>query len=64
MKLFLRHGDAQDMPDKKGRTAFMWAAAKGSDEVIKAMYSHGSDLHWADKDGNTGLNIAFFFYLL
>ncbi len=42
------------MPDMDGRTAFMWAAGKGANKVLKMFIKHGVDMHNADKNGGTG----------
>ena len=33
-----------DQPDLCGRTALMWAAARGACDMVRAMCRHGSDL--------------------
>ncbi|KAG8010086.1 Inversin, partial [Nibea albiflora] len=45
-----------DEPDLEGRTAFMWAAGKGSDDVIRTMLALTPhiDINMADKYGGTG----------
>ena len=54
--VFLSHPSVKDEPDLEGRTAFMWAAGKGSDDVIRTMLSFTShmDINMADKYGGTG----------
>lgn len=46
----------KDEPDLEGRTAFMWAAGKGSDDVIRTMLglTPHIDINMADKYGGTG----------
>lgn len=54
--VFLKHHTVRDEPDLEGRTAFMWAAGKGSDDVIRIMLDlkHDLDIHMTDKYGGTG----------
>lgn len=54
--VFLKHPSVRDEPDLEGRTAFMWAAGKGSDDVIKVMLElkRDLDINMADKYGGTG----------
>ncbi|XP_062841390.1 inversin [Trichomycterus rosablanca] len=58
--VFLKHPSVRDEPDLEGRTAFMWAAGKGSDDVIKIMLElkHDLDINMADKYGGTALHAA------
>ncbi|XP_072548324.1 inversin [Salminus brasiliensis] len=58
--VFLKHPSVRDEPDLEGRTAFMWAAGKGSDDVIKTMLELKEDLdiNMADKYGGTALHAA------
>lgn len=46
----------RDEPDLEGRSAFMWAAGKGSDNVIGTMLDlkPDIDINMADKYGGTG----------
>ena len=44
----------RDEPDIEGRTAFMWAAGKGADEVVKMFIKYGVEMHQTDKNGGTG----------
>ncbi len=55
--MFLKHPSVRDEPDLEGRTAFMWAAGKGSDDVIKIMLDLKKDLdiNMTDKYGGTGV---------
>lgn len=55
--MFLKHHSVRDEPDLEGRTAFMWAAGKGSDDVIKIMLDLKKDLdiNMTDKYGGTGV---------
>lgn len=48
----------KDDSDLEGRTSFMWAAGKGSDDVLRTMLSSKSDIdiNMADKYGGTGKN--------
>ncbi|KAK3756744.1 hypothetical protein RRG08_018466 [Elysia crispata] len=52
----LRH--LTDEPDLEGRTAFMWAAGTGADDVIRASLSAGVDIQQEDKTGGTALHAA------
>lgn len=54
--MFLSHPSVKDEPDLEGRTAFMWAAGKGSDDVIRTMLTLAPhiDTNMADKYGGTG----------
>ncbi|XP_053743091.1 inversin isoform X2 [Synchiropus splendidus] len=58
--MFLSHPSVKDEPDLEGRTAFMWAAGKGSDDVIKTMLTltPNIDINMADKYGGTALHAA------
>ncbi|KAM4581149.1 inversin isoform 1-T3 [Odontesthes bonariensis] len=58
--VFLSHPSVKDEPDLEGRTAFMWAAGKGSDDVIRTMLSliPNIDINMADKYGGTALHAA------
>ncbi|XP_075868643.1 inversin isoform X2 [Nelusetta ayraudi] len=58
--VFLSHPTVKDEPDLEGRTAFMWAAGKGSDDVIRTMLALTPhiDINMADKYGGTALHAA------
>ncbi|XP_054637873.1 inversin isoform X2 [Dunckerocampus dactyliophorus] len=58
--VFLSHPSVKDEPDLEGRTAFMWAAGKGSDDVIRTMLdlTPHIDINMADKYGGTALHAA------
>ncbi|KAM6968064.1 inversin [Aplochiton taeniatus] len=58
--VFLSHPSVKDEPDLEGRTAFMWAAGKGSDDVIRTMLTLAPhiDINMADKYGGTALHAA------
>ncbi|XP_055972965.1 inversin [Sorex fumeus] len=60
VKVFLNHPSVKDDSDLEGRTSFMWAAGKGSDDVLKTMLSLKSDIdiNMADKYGGTALHAA------
>ncbi|XP_030060978.1 inversin [Microcaecilia unicolor] len=60
VKVFLKHPSVKDDSDLEGRTAFMWAAGKGSEDVIRTMLNlkHDFDLNMADKYGGTALHAA------
>ncbi|XP_059165676.1 inversin-like [Physella acuta] len=47
-----------DEPDLEGRTAFMWAAGKGADDVIRVFLEHNVDIHQEDKTGGTALHAS------
>ena len=53
--MFLSHpAGVRDEPDIEGRTALMWAAGKGADDVIRMFIRHKADINQADKNGGTG----------
>ena len=54
-----------DEADVEGRTAFMWAAGKGADNVIAVCIKHNVDIQQVDKNGGTGqlLNLTTCMYL-
>jgi inversin len=54
VEVFLKRREIRDEPDVDGRTAFMWAAGKGADDVIKTWVKYGADIHEVDKNGGTG----------
>ncbi|KAM9310006.1 inversin [Pholidichthys leucotaenia] len=58
--VFLSHPSVKDEPDLEGRTAFMWAAGKGSDDVIRTMLTltPNIDINMSDKYGGTALHAA------
>ncbi|XP_072316772.1 inversin [Eucyclogobius newberryi] len=58
--VFLSHPSVKDEPDLEGRTAFMWAAGKGSNDVISTMLTLTPhlDINMADKYGGTALHAA------
>ncbi|KAK7881071.1 hypothetical protein WMY93_032321 [Mugilogobius chulae] len=58
--VFLSHPSVKDEPDLEGRTAFMWAAGKGSNDVISTMLALTPhlDINMADKYGGTALHAA------
>ncbi|XP_061918873.1 inversin isoform X2 [Entelurus aequoreus] len=58
--VFLSHPSVKDEPDLEGRTAFMWAAGKGSDDVIRTMLALTPhiDINMSDKYGGTALHAA------
>lgn len=47
-----------DEPDLEGRTAFMWAAGKGADNVLRVFFHHKVDVQQEDKTGGTALHAA------
>ena len=58
VQVFLKHPSVKDDSDLEGRTSFMWAAGKGSDDVLRTMLSLKSDIdiNMAVKYGGTGKN--------
>ncbi|XP_010951248.2 inversin isoform X8 [Camelus bactrianus] len=60
VKVFLKHPSVKDDSDLEGRTSFMWAAGKGSDDVLRTMLTLKSDIdiNMADKYGGTALHAA------
>ncbi|CAM9629374.1 unnamed protein product [Lampetra planeri] len=60
VEVFLSHPSVHDEPDLERRTAFMWAAGKGSDAVVSTMLRLISnlDVNLADKYGGTALHAA------
>ncbi|XP_069491046.1 inversin [Ambystoma mexicanum] len=60
VEVFLRHPTGCDDADLEGRTAFMWAAGKGSDDVVRAMLvlKPELDVNLADRYGGTALHAA------
>uniref|UniRef100_A0A8C5L8Q6 Inversin n=1 Tax=Jaculus jaculus TaxID=51337 RepID=A0A8C5L8Q6_JACJA len=60
VKVFLKHPSVKDDSDLEGRTSFMWAAGKGSDDVLRTMLALKSDIdiNMADKYGGTALHAA------
>ncbi|KAM9851907.1 inversin [Aulostomus maculatus] len=58
--VFMSHPSVKDESDLEGRTAFMWAAGKGSDDVIRTMLALTPhiDINMADKYGGTALHAA------
>ena len=52
---FLSRESITDEPDLEGRTALMWAAGKGADDVISSMVEISQpDINATDKTGATG----------
>nr|XP_032801958.1 inversin isoform X1 [Petromyzon marinus] len=60
VEVFLSHPSVHDEPDLERRTAFMWAAGKGSDAVVSTMLRliPNLDVNLADKYGGTALHAA------
>lgn len=54
----MRRPEVIDHPDLCGRTALMWAAAKCSGDIIRAMCRHGAELGHQDRNGDTALHVA------
>uniref|UniRef100_A0A4X2JZB6 Inversin n=1 Tax=Vombatus ursinus TaxID=29139 RepID=A0A4X2JZB6_VOMUR len=56
VEVFLKHPSVKDDSDLEGRTSFMWAAGKGSDDVLRTMLSLklDIDINMTDKYGGTG----------
>ncbi|XP_077160733.1 inversin isoform X2 [Paroedura picta] len=60
VEAFLKHPSVKDDSDLEGRTSFMWAAGKGSNDVIQTMLNLklDIDINMADKYGGTALHAA------
>ncbi|XP_068104500.1 inversin [Hyperolius riggenbachi] len=60
VRVLLAHPSVRDEADLEGRTAFMWAAGKGSDEALKVMLELDPELEMnrTDKYGGTALHAA------
>lgn len=60
VEAFLKHPSVKDDTDLEGRTSFMWAAGKGSNDVIQTMLNLklDIDINMADKYGGTALHAA------
>ncbi|XP_040297956.1 inversin [Bufo bufo] len=60
VRVLLTHLSVRDEADLEGRTAFMWAAGKGSDEALKVMLELDPELeiNRTDKYGGTALHAA------
>ena len=56
VEVFLSRTSVTDEPDLEGRTAFMWAAGKGADQVISAFIKHNVEIQQQDNNGGTGKN--------
>ena len=57
MEIFLNNKIA-DEPDRYGRTALMWAAGRGANDVIDLFIKHHADIHVADQNGANGMHIC------
>ncbi|XP_019364710.1 PREDICTED: inversin isoform X2 [Gavialis gangeticus] len=60
VEVFLKYPSVKDDSDLEGRTSFMWAAGKGSDDVIKTMlnFKLDIDINMTDKYAGTALHAA------
>ncbi|XP_075691426.1 inversin [Rhinoderma darwinii] len=60
VRILLTHLSVRDEADLEGRTAFMWAAGKGSDKALKVMLELDPELEMnrTDKYGGTALHAA------
>lgn len=60
VRILLTHLSVRDEADLEGRTAFMWAAGKGSDQALKVMLELDPELeiNRTDKYGGTALHAA------
>ncbi|XP_013036613.3 inversin isoform X3 [Anser cygnoides] len=60
VEVFLKHPSVKDDSDLEGRTSFMWAAGKGSDDVIRTMLNLklDIDINMTDKYAGTALHAA------
>ena len=55
VEVFLSHpAGVKDEADIEGRTAFMWAAGKGADDVVRMFTKHKADINQTDQHGGTG----------
>ena len=52
--MFISRQGVKDEPDLEGRTAFLWAAGKGADDVLRMFVKHKVDINQTDKNGGTG----------
>ena len=52
--VFLSRSNVKDEADNEGRTAFLWAAGNGSDDVVSRFIKRNVDLFQMDKTGATG----------
>ena len=50
----LSFSQTQDIPDKDGRTALMWAAERGNYNIVKTMIERRIDVNVQDNHGATG----------
>ena len=55
MEVFLCREGMKDEADTDGRSAFMWAASKGADDVVRTFIRYDVDMQQADKNGGTGV---------
>ncbi|XP_074844058.1 inversin isoform X2 [Carettochelys insculpta] len=60
VEVFLKHPSVKDDSDLEGRTSFMWAAGKGSDDVIRTILNLklDIDINMTDKYAGTALHAA------
>ncbi|KFQ34199.1 Inversin, partial [Merops nubicus] len=60
VEVFLKHPSVKDDSDLEGRTSFMWAAGKGSDDVIRTILTLklDIDINMTDKYAGTALHAA------
>ena len=52
--MFLSRKNVVDYPDMADRSAFMWAAGKGADDVITVFHKNNVDIQQRDKSEGTG----------
>ena len=58
-RVLLEHGAAvNDREKEEGWTALHWAAARGHDQVVALLLSHGADYTLRTEDGMTPLMLA------
>ena len=54
VEVLLSYPGLKDEQDLEGRTAFLWAAAQGAEDVIATFNRFTVDLQQTDKTGGTG----------
>ena len=53
----LSYSQMQDIPDKDGQTAMMWAAERGHYNIVKALIEHKVDVTAQDAQEATGKSL-------
>lgn len=64
MEVFLSCKNVVDEPDIEGRSAFIWAAGKGADNVIKVYLKHNVDIQQVDSHEGTGMFYTSIYLLM